>query len=86
MLNFIQGETRFLSDRLETHGSVVRVAFKYRLDERHQTDLLSKESVVFLEDGLGSRGKYKIQSNQPTAIPLWGIRGQEPQICRCSLR
>jgi len=60
MLNFIQGETRFLGNRLETHSSVVRIALKYRFDESHETDLLSKESIVFLEDGLGSGGKYKI--------------------------
>lgn len=60
MLNFIQGQTRFLGNGLETHGSVVRTALKDRLDESHETDLLSKECVVFLEDGLESIGKHEI--------------------------
>jgi len=74
MLNFIQRETRFLGNRLETHSSVVRVALKYRLNESHQTNLLSKESVVFLEDGLGSRGKQKFKETSQRPY-LFGEQG-----------
>ena len=73
MLNFIQRETRFLGNRLETHSSVVHVALKYRLDESHQTNLLSKESVVFLEDWEAEVStKFKETSQRPY---LFGEQG-----------
>jgi len=50
MFYFIDGKPRLFANRLERHGSIVCAALKDRLDESHQTDLLSQECIVFLQD------------------------------------
>lgn len=52
MLYFIYRKSRLFSDVLERHCSIVGVPLKNRLNECHQTYLLSQESVVFLQDWL----------------------------------
>ena len=52
MLDLLQRQPRFFSDCLERHRPIVRAPFEYRLNERHQADLLTQEGVILVENWL----------------------------------
>lgn len=55
MLHFIDRQPRLFRDRGKAHCTIIRASFEYGLDERHETDFLAEERVVFLENWLGKK-------------------------------
>jgi hypothetical protein len=52
MLNLIHRQPRLIRNHLKAHTPIIRMPFENCLNQRHETDLLSQEAKVFLQNRL----------------------------------
>jgi hypothetical protein len=59
MLNFIHRQPRLIRNHLKTHTTIIRMSLEHCLNKRHETDLLSQEAKVFLQNRLKVNINYQ---------------------------